>query len=82
MEEKKVSFGRIPKRMVKGFGRLMGRGGGMFSKSGRSIRTKILLALMALALIPILILGVTAYITGSNAIMDKSVPGYDLSLPR
>jgi methyl-accepting chemotaxis protein len=59
MEEKQGLFSRVTEW-------------GLFNAIAESIHNKLLVAFLALALIPLIILGVVAYITASNALTDHT----------
>ncbi len=72
MENEKTSSSRLAKSGGRAIGRLMKSGLGSIWKSGKSIRTKLLVALLVLALIPLIVVGIITLMTSSNALMSKT----------
>jgi len=72
MEKKKTS----PKKLIKwgssGISRLKKLGSGSILKSRRSIRSKLIVSLLALALIPLVGMSIISWNTSLNALMEKS----------
>ncbi len=72
MENAKTSSSRLAKFGGSAIGRLMKSGLGSIGKGGKSIRTKLLVALLVLALIPLIVVGIITLTTSSNALMSKA----------
>jgi methyl-accepting chemotaxis protein len=72
MENVKKSSGRLAKFGDSAIGRLMKSGLGSIGKGGKSIRTKLLVAFLVLALIPLIVVGIVTLTASSNALMSKA----------
>ena len=70
MENIEISSNRTAKSVAAAIGRLIKRN--PFTAVGKSIRLKLLVSILALALIPLLAIGIIAYSISSNALMKKA----------
>ena len=72
MENANKSSNRLAKFGGRAIGRLLKSGLGSMGKPGKSIRTKLLVAFLVLALIPLIVVGIITLTTSSNALMSKA----------
>lgn len=72
MEDTKTSSKRLAKFGLGSIGRLIKSRLASIGKGSKNIRTKLLVALLVLALVPLVVTGIIAYTTSRNALMNKA----------